>query len=174
MMSVPKVLLLVMFSCCVLLTNYGVVSLGNDDASDGTSLLSKLTKDTDSQLIDNRNNNDMLLLDDYQSLLTAIRRGLLAEAILKEKLNEQEQEEEESDEQESLVNRRALEKRFPKWRSGETRSRVKLLHQNHNNDYFNLNNYDHHHQPNNDLRKQWEQNMLEKNKMYQKLLGPQH
>lgn len=75
-----------------------------------------------------------------------------------------------------------IAKRFPKWRSGDTRSRVRLLHQNdarHHHavaapssgsasgsssgssavDYSSL------------LRNRWENNMLEKNRMYQNLLG---
>lgn len=85
-----------------------------------------------------------------------------------------------SDDSDNSNRRLYVAKRFPKWRSGDTRSRVRLLHQNdarHHHavaapssssgsssgssavDYSSL------------LRNRWENNMLEKNRMYQNLLG---
>ena len=94
--------------------------------------------------------------DIEMELLKTIRKGIMAEMLLRERLDNQIEESEEY---------APKEKRFPKWRSGETRSKVKLLHQN--NEYQN-------HQSNDYspvLRKIWENNMLEKNKLYQSLLG---
>lgn len=85
-------------------------------------------------------------------LLKTIRKGIMAEIILRERLNKKLDEELDT----------TKEKRFPKWRSGDTRSRVKQLH--HNQDNY-LNDYS----PM--LRKIWENNMLEKNRLYQNLLG---
>lgn len=85
-------------------------------------------------------------------LLKTIRKGIMAEFILREKLSK------ELDEKLDTTK----EKRFPKWRSGDTRSRVKQLYQNNDNhlsDYSPM------------LRKIWENNMLEKNRLYQNLLG---
>ncbi|CAF0709360.1 unnamed protein product [Brachionus calyciflorus] len=94
-------------------------------------------------------------------LLKAIRKGIMAEAILRERLSNDLGLDDDNDE--FVDEERPKEKRFPKWRSGETRSKVKLLHQNNqaaeNNDYSPV------------LRKIWENNMLEKNKLYQNLLG---
>lgn len=88
----------------------------------------------------------------------------------------------------AIAGRRA--KRFPKWRSGDTRSRVRLLYQN-NGRHLAPSSY--HISPSSAsssssssslssspsssadysalLRNRWENNMLEKNKMYQNLLG---
>lgn len=76
-------------------------------------------------------------------------------------------------------------KRFPKWRSGDTRSRVRLLHQNDGRHQAinaaaasssSSSSSSHHNSPVSSdysalLRNRWENNMLEKNRMYQNLLG---
>mgnify|MGYP001810964908 CR=1 FL=1 len=64
---------------------------------------------------------------------------------------------------ESSVNR-VVAKRFPKWRTGDTKSRVKLLNLD---DFSNPRNGEY----SNQLRKIWENNMLEKNKMYNSFFG---
>ena len=95
-------------------------------------------------------------------LMNAIRRGLLAEMLLKQRLNERlAASSDASDESASSEELTFKEKRYPRWRTGETRSKVKQLHKNID------------HYPPNDplLRKIWEKNMLEKNKLYQTLLG---
>lgn len=107
--------------------------------------------------------------NEEQELIKAIRRGMLAELILKQKYaDEPEADFDETDFEEY----KPKEKRFPKWRSGETRSKVKLLHQTHSSpvDYqSSQNNHQNDYSPL--LRKIWENNMLEKNRMYQNLLG---
>lgn len=124
----------------------------------------KLHKNTD--LLANDGNEELSTSEEQQleaQLMKAIRRGMLAELLLKQKLNDDvdfEQEEEQE--------LRQKEKRFPKWRSGETRSRVKMLHQNEYQN-ANLNQQNGDYSPM--LRKIWENNMLEKNRMYQNLLG---
>lgn len=105
--------------------------------------------DTDSESLSNEHDVEV-------ELLKAIRKGMIAEMILKERLNN------EVDESDEYVPK---EKRFPKWRSGETRSKVKLLHQNNEHQNHQGNDYS----P--VLRKIWENNMQEKNKLYQSLLG---
>lgn len=85
-------------------------------------------------------------------LLKTIRKGIMAEIILRNRLNK--------DLDEDPIT--TLEKRFPKWRSGDTRSRVKQLHQNRDNNQIDYSPM---------LRKIWENNMLEKNRLYQNLLG---
>lgn len=50
-----------------------------------------------------------------------------------------------------------IEKRFPKWRSGEIKNRL-TSHRNRDDNYPLL-------------RKMWEKNMMEKNQMYQNMLG---
>lgn len=81
---------------------------------------------------------------EYRAAVIAYRRGILAELLLKEAQSEPEYE------KESII-----EKRFPKWRTGNTRSRVNLL--NHNRQPFKFDN--------------WANNMREKNKMYEKMHG---
>ena len=104
------------------------------------------------------NDDQYLSQDEYDILMDQLGR-----AILSQKLLETYKEGSYLDDDENKI-----EKRHPKWRSGETRSRVKLL--NHFNDYNN------NHQKQNPeysplLRKIWEKNMLEKNRMYQNLYG---
>ncbi|RNA35726.1 hypothetical protein BpHYR1_031127 [Brachionus plicatilis] len=83
-------------------------------------------------------------------LLKTIRKGIMAEIILRDRLSKELDEESDA----------TKEKRFSKWRSGDIRSRVKQLHQqNYLNDYNPM------------LRKIWENNMMEKNRLYQNLIG---
>lgn len=73
-----------------------------------------------------------------------------------------------------LDKRGAMVKRFPKWRSGDTRSRVRLLHQQHNSQSDHGDGRARQHNSNDEysplLRNKWENNMLERNRMYQNLL----
>ena len=105
------------------------------------------------------NDEQYISQDEYDILMDQLGRAILAQKLLEtyrdgSYLNDDE---------------RTVEKRHPKWRSGETRSRVKLLH-HYNNDYSNNNA-----KPNPEysplLRKIWEKNMLEKNRMYQNIYG---
>lgn len=122
---------------------------------------------------ENKNENiDAESEDNYEAeLVKTIRRGLLAELLLKQRLAAKQQAQpaendnndsvSDSEEDPELVKR--LQKRYPKWRTGETRSKVKLLY-----------NHDHvpaHSAAGSEHRKVWEKNLAEKNKMYQNLLG---
>ena len=93
---------------------------------------------------DSDESSDELSPAEYQAAINAVRRGLLAELLLKEVEYEPEYEKES-----------VIEKRFPKWRTGNTRTRVNLL--NHNRQPFKYGN--------------WASNMREKNKMYEKMHG---
>ena len=90
-------------------------------------------------------------------LIKSIRLGRLAELMLKQlRFSSQRYAGvygEDADE--PLAAAAVVEKRFPKWRSGETRSKVRLLHDNDKENG----------------RKAWEKNLAEKNKLYQTLLG---
>ena len=100
--------------------------------------------------------------EEYESLVNAVQRGLLAQMLLQQRLRSKQN-------MQLGEEGSRLEKRFPKWRSGETRSRVRLLHQNHDFGEFGSSNGDSGFNP--PLRKIWEKNMREKNKMYESLLG---
>ena len=97
--------------------------------------------------------------DELDSLINTVQRGLLAQMLLKQKLRGEDLAGEDG----------RLEKRFSKWQKGETRSRVRLLNQNHDASEFGSANGNSNHNP--PLRKIWENNMREKNKMYESLLG---
>ena len=90
---------------------------------------------------------------EYEAALHAIRRGMLAQVLLKERLQQQQQQEEDADE---LVQA----KRSPKWRMGETRSRVDLSNLNPNFKHSVLKQYEN-----------WGPKMREKNRLYEKFHG---
>ena len=97
--------------------------------------------------------------------------AMLMRKLLRELINQAEADAEDDEDDESsdieveFVKKRGIEKRFPKWRTGDTRTRMHNL--------IDLNDFsspraqhgDYSHQ----LRRLWEKNMVEKNKMYQNL-----
>lgn len=74
-----------------------------------------------------------------------------------------------------FLNKKQVAKRFPKWRSGDTRTKVKMLHHDNGQYYHHNNAANVNHKQDSEysssLRKIWENNMLERNRMYQNLLG---
>ena len=101
-----------------------------------------------------------------------VAEALLVRKLLKELMSQAGRDVEEEDEDSSEAPeleidfvKRGIEKRFPKWRTGDTRTRMHNL--------IDLNDFsspraqhgDYSHQ----LRRLWEKNMVEKNKMYQNL-----
>lgn len=107
-------------------------------------------------------------VDVETALLNTIRRGRLAELLLKQRHAYDDNDIDNdvsaaagsnSDEDSGLI-----EKRAPKWRTGESRNRFRLLHNEHtvNSNHNNNNQAD---------TKAWEKNLAEKNRMYQNLLG---
>lgn len=86
------------------------------------------------------NENQGLSPDAYQAALLAIKRSLMARMLLDEAQYEPEEE--------------RIEKRFPKWRMGDTKSRVDQLKYNR-------------HGPSS----AWANSMIEKNKLYEKMHG---
>ena len=91
-----------------------------------------------------------------------LSRQALNKLIWQQLINSELDDPELDDESESSVKRVA--KRFPKWRTGDTKSRVKLLNLD---DFSNPRNGEY----SNQLRKIWENNMIEKNKMYNSFFG---
>lgn len=100
-----------------------------------------------------------------QVMEALMMRKLLRELISQDSADEDEEEMESSDEAPELISKRGIEKRFPKWRTGDTRTRMHNL--------IDLNDFSspraHHGDYSHQLRRLWEKNMVEKNKMYQNL-----
>lgn len=86
-------------------------------------------------------NEDELTPDQYAALIQTVKRGFVARMILDDAEYEPEQESK-------------LEKRFPKWRTGDTKARVDRLKYNK-------------YQPSS----AWANSMREKNKLYEKIHG---
>lgn len=110
----------------------------------------------------------------YEDLINEIRLQLLANMLnsknQNDNLNESDLDDNNDDSVDSLEasdEEGSLQKRSRNFRHGETRSRVKLLHQqnlNHHNRFDGSDN-------SSQLRKAWEKNLYEKDRMYQNLLG---
>jgi hypothetical protein len=137
-------------------------------------------KNDDSRLENNNNNNNdensLASEEKIEALLVnTIRRGMLAEVLLNQRLSRKSKNLEvdaASDEQQNNfdvvdnddllsnsyddLKRKFIEKRYPKWRTGGTRTRVKNIAAANNNGVS----FSH-----------WEKNLAEKDKMYQNLLG---
>ncbi len=90
--------------------------------------------------VENDFSDDEISPEVYEAALLAYKRGQVAKMILDEAQFEPEVE--------------RLEKRFPKWRTGDTKSRVDQLKYNR-------------HQPSS----AWANSMIEKNKLYEKMHG---
>jgi hypothetical protein len=136
------------------------------------SFLSSTSKSS----LDKKNNHYDLHSKTYDDLIDEIRLQLLANMLNNNNNNNNYKDDDDEfdlndnsveDLIESGEDDGRLEKRSRNFRHGETRSRVKLLHQQNLKHHNKLDAGDNSSQ----LRKAWEKNLYEKDRMYQNLLG---
>ena len=138
-------LTVVALMCCLLVSGSDMTNNKSNNSGESEAMSNEMEAGT----------ADMSAAE-YEAALHAIRRGMLAQVLLKERLQQQQQQLQQQEDADEPVEA----KRSPKWRMGETRSRVDLSNLNPNFKHSVLKQYEN-----------WGPKMREKNRLYEKFHG---